>query len=552
MKKRVFKQRKKNTRAQALILGYVLISSLLLLLSPLFAKLFNEGLLMHRERLRTEAFYLAEGGIENTINSFLFDIANFQVSPDLQRYPASGDITTTYSSSTAFPNGATVTSFISEAESGQRTITDPDGLNVRVKSYIVNAVNTHPEDSNISVSLNQVIKCRVIYAFQHAVFYNDDLEILPGPNMTFAGRVHSNQDIYLGTNNTLTIDSAYLHSAGDIYNYRKDKDQTFTGDVKVLKAGTSSYKDMDGLDSDSEDWLNESQTRWNGSVKSSVHGVTELTAPNVGSVESGGYYATNANLVITNGQITQNGVILVEDVDIPSGTVYTDTDFYNNREGKYVKMTNIDMRKLAGYDDDDTEGTPSFSNQLPTNGLIYATRNDSITTQQPGIRMVNGETIYRTDGLTLVSDDPVYIQGDFNSSNKKPVAVISDALNLLSNSWNDSNSTLTDLNTRVASDTTVNSAFISGINETSWGHYNGGLENYPRMHEKWSSKNLNITGSFVALWNSTIGTGAWEYGGTHYQAPVRNWQYDTSFASGALPPFTPWVVEAERGAWWVD
>jgi len=551
MEKRVFKQRKKNTRAQALILGYVLISSLLLLLSPLFAKLFNEGLLTYRERLRTEAFYLAEGGIENTINSFMFDIANFQVSPDLQRYPASGDITTTYSSSTAFPNGAVVTSFVSEAESGQRLISDPDGLNVRVKSYIVNAVSTHPENSNISVSLNQVIKCRVIYTFQHAVFYNDDLEILPGPDMTFAGRVHSNQDMYLGTNNTLTIDSAYLRSAGDIYNRRKDKTENFTGDVRIKKAGTSSYKDMDGLDSDSTGWLNESQSRWNGTVKSSVHGVTELTTPIVGSVLPGAYYASNANLVITNGQIVQGGVILAEGVDIPAGTIYTDTDFYNNREGKYVKMTNIDMRKLAGYDEDDTEGAPSFSNQLPANGLIYATRDDAPSSQQPGIRITNAETIYRTDGLTLVSNDPVYVQGDFNTTSKKPVALITDAINILSNSWDDAKSTYS-VNNRVASTTTVNSAFISGISESSWGHYNGGLENYPRMHETWSGKNLNITGSFVTLWESLIADGSWKYGAPQYTAPGRNWQYDTSFASGALPPFTPWVVEAERGAWWTD
>jgi len=182
---------------------------------------------------------------------------------------------------------------------------------------------------------------------------------------------------------------------------------------------------------------------------------------------------------------------------------------------------------------------------------MYATINDAPTSQQPGIRLANGETIYRTDGLTLVSDDPVYIQGNFNSSNKKPVAVISDALNLLSNNWNDSKSSQ-NLSNRVASDTTVNSAFISGINETSWGHYNGGLENYPRMHENWSNKDLNIMGSFVALWNSTIGTGDWVYGNPQYTAPKRNWQYDTSFTSGALPPFTPWVVEAERGAWWTD
>jgi hypothetical protein len=54
----------------------------------------------------------------------------------------------------------------------------------------------------------------------------------------------------------------------------------------------------------------------------------------------------------------------------------------------------------------------------------------------------------------------------------------------------------------------------------------------------------------VALWNSQIAQGAWAYGGTQYTAPLRNWNYDTDFSSGNLPPFTPWAVEAERGAFW--
>ena len=42
--------------------------------------------------------------------------------------------------------------------------------------------------------------------FQFAVFYTNDLEILPGPDMTLGGRVHCNGDIYLGCGGTLTVD----------------------------------------------------------------------------------------------------------------------------------------------------------------------------------------------------------------------------------------------------------------------------------------------------------------------------------------------------------
>ena len=84
------------------------------------------------------------------------------------------------------------------------------------------------------------------------------------------------------------------------------------------------------------------------------------------------------------------------------------------------------------------------------------------------------------------------------------------------------------------------------------GQYNGGLENYPRLHEKWTGVTLSIKGSFVSLWNSQIATGNWVYGNPQYTAPNRLWDYDTDFSSGNLPPFTPWAVLINRGAWWKE
>jgi len=78
-----------------------------------------------------------------------------------------------------------------------------------------------------------------------------------------------------------------------------------------------------------------------------------------------------------------------------------------------------------------------------------------------------------------------------------------------------------DQNSRVSTQTTYNCAFIAGIKTTTDTSYNGGLENYPRLHEKWSGVNLNITGSFVALWNSAIATGNWS--NASYSPPIRNW-----------------------------
>jgi hypothetical protein len=534
---------------QALILAYMTIAFFTVLSYPLLDKIMSEKSLLERQRMEKEVFYLAEGALEDATNRFLGAIANFQIQPDVVRYPSIGTITTVYSNSAVFPAGAQADSVITEAEADIRQITDPDGIAVGVKTYIVNSTCQHPQNSGITVTLSQAIVLRIIYAFQYAVFYNDDLEILPGPNMNFTGRIHSNEDMYLDSNATLTLNSEYVRSAGDIYNKRKDAEIYPPGDVRIRKAGTGSYFNMNGLDSNSADWLTLSQSRWNGTVKSGAHGVTKLAVPAVGSIDPNGYYADNADIIIENGIIKQGSQVLIEGVDIPAGSIITDIDFYNNRDAKLVRMTNVDLKKLAGYASGDPEGSPSFANHLPSNGLMYATRNDAGGSEEPGIRLVNGTQIYRARGLTIVSNDPVYIQGDYNTINKKPTSVICDSVNLLSNNWNDAKSQQS-LSNRTATNSTINTAFIAGVDNTVPGQYNGGIENYPRLHETWTGKTLSIRGSFVELWNSQIAQGVWIYGSPQYTAPNRNWDYDTDFNANNMPPFTPWAVEAQVSAWW--
>ena len=534
-----------NKKGQALILSYTIVVVFVIISVSLFAKAVSEKNIAQRNRLTQEAFYLAEGATENAMASFASAIANYQVAADIANY----NVNTTFST---FGN-TVVNSQIRRLEDSDRLILE-GATNVLVRNYEFVSTAMHPENNTIIVTLHQIVARRLIPAFQYMIFYNDDLEILPGPVMTLSGRIHSNKDIYVDSNSTLTIDSLYFRSAGDIFNQRKDSPTPSPGDVaiRVNKPGAPQYQNMNNLDSDSPNWTDEAINRWQGTVKSSVHGVTKLTAPSVASIQPAGYYRSWADVAISNGALTKNGIPLTEGVDYPVGTITTNTSAYNNREGKFIKMTNVDLKKLAGYVPNDPPGTPSFSNNLPANGLLYATRDDAGAGLEPGIRLLNGSEIHRNGGLTVVSNDPVYILGDYNTVNEKPTSVIGDSLNLLSNNWKDVNSTQV-LGSRAAKETTVNCAFIAGIDTTTAGNYNGGLENYPRFHENWTGIRLNIKGSFVALWNSIIATGAWVYGSRQYTAPNRSWQYNTDFNNPAkLPPFTPWAVEMQRVAWWEE
>lgn len=176
-----------------------------------------------------------------------------------------------------------------------------------------------------------------------------------------------------------------------------------------------------------------------------------------------------------------------------------------------------------------------------------------------GVRLRNADVLAASDasapsirGLTVVSDQAVFTHGHVNraAASWRPAAIIADTIHVLSQAWDDARSTQ-NVSQRGASDTTVNAAFLAGTDTTGsrdgtdgqGGAYNGGLENYPRLHEDWSGRTLRYNGSFVSLGEPRRSTGAWRYGDPIYTAPNRDWNYDVRFDDAAnLPPLTPRFV----------
>ncbi len=154
-------------------------------------------------------------------------------------------------------------------------------------------------------------------------------------------------------------------------------------------------------------------------------------------------------------------------------------------------------------------------------------------------------------GLSVTTNNPLYVKGDYNTYNGGGAAgIYADAVTVLSNSWSDANAagtTLSPLSTRVASTTTVNAAIMAGNKDTAGTQYSGGVENFMRFLETWSGKTLNYAGSLTCLWQSQQATGNWPGTGTVYNPPTRNWQYGMTLAN--LPPGTPRVRNVQRTAW---
>jgi hypothetical protein len=193
-------------------------------------------------------------------------------------------------------------------------------------------------------------------------------------------------------------------------------------------------------------------------------------------------------------------------------------------------------------------------------------------------------------GFTVASENPVYIQGDYNSSaadttwNTPPVdkiglqaaaAVIADAVTLLSNNWDDrvsmvglaSNDTSpTDYTNRVAKTTYYRLAIAAGKNMTftnpaAWPETgapdneddigtDGGIHNFLHLLEDWGNNTFNpvenYKGSLASLYYSTYNTGFYKCCTAVYGVPNRNFYFDLDFSVPAgLPPGTPMFRDVE-------
>jgi len=162
-------------------------------------------------------------------------------------------------------------------------------------------------------------------------------------------------------------------------------------------------------------------------------------------------------------------------------------------------------------------------------------------------------------GLTIASENPVYLKGDYNASAANgfgdphvATAIMADALTLLSNSWNDRSSFLTpeDPVGRSATDTWYRLAVISGKGlsfprPTAWASgqdfgTDGGAHNFLRYLEDWGGRTLNYRGAIASFYYNRQAVGTYKCCTNVYKPPTRGYNFDVDFLTPALlPPRTP-------------
>ena len=315
---------------------------------------------------------------------------------------------------------------------------------------------------------------------------------------------------------------------------------------------------------------------------------------------------------------------------IPHGAIF-ETFFSDQRETQKVRATVLDLNLLR------TKPIGGSEYLLPNSGIIYATRDDALpdmsagntdaeklespvdyvddTTRRPSaIILINGGNLGRTNsykeeekGLTLATNLPAYIRGDFNLHTQeeftqtlleswsnfytrttfnnnfacrsgdsrfpncttgdewRPANILADAVTLLSGDFDFTKELDYTIGSQqiAKNDTTFNLIIAAGDNPAKPTVDNGGLNNLVRVIENWTSRKIKLNGAFMQVKKSAYATGT-NPPQTLNNPPTRQWSYDVGllfqspdlFASklAVTPPEPPdeYLREVSRGDTWLQ
>jgi hypothetical protein len=458
--------------------------------------------------------------------------------------------------------------------------------------YLASVDVTVPSSTgNVTAKVRRVFEKKFDNPWTYAMFYCDDLEFHPSTALSINGPIHTNGGLYIGTSNFTTTSNVEFsaeyvngYAPTDTYHTAATSKPNF-----AKSDATLTYSDMPPAQV--SPYL---PFGWNVALSTadatvdndSYHDIIEQPSASPDPLGQIRYYNqacyrilidSSNNITVTKSDGTSmalnngEGKIFKEALTTGSGAL--NQAILDQRENKYVRLATLDVSQIrtaaeAGsisgwngviYIADTTTNGATISSQIGGTGT-------TVNTTERGIKLVNGYRLPAAsaktnnyEGLTIVSANPVYIKGNYNTSTnaadavpsnsgtytdpdgagytRKLAAVIGDSINILSGAWSDLAST-SSISGRTATNTTVNAALVGGIVPSAGGNYSGGGENFVRLLEDWKSNTLCIYGSMVELYTSTQATAPWTGAGFNYKAPLTTkFYWDPRFADNSLSTF---------------
>ena len=449
-----------------------------------------------------------------------------------------------------------------------------------------------------TVSVYRIFQRVSMSPWAYAIFYNNDLEINPGAAMEVTGDVQTNANLYTGGSggvNNLTFDGSVNYAGSWNPNGAFDPDDLANaGDTAVPPAGTKPTLGPVQLPENSNILGQSSSTP---GAQDGYHEIIEpppaspAADPLAGTATdpSERYYNQAGVKIMITGASRAHPTVSIYDAagnqctsaspknstDLAiynafNSAITTNSTLQDNRQGATMNLTTLNIANI----------TSALNGSLYGLGCNVVYIDDETANPSAGVNcgveLTNGYNM-PSGGLTVVSDNPVYILGDYNTATShadianvpsnqstsnpllpyapdyttQPCAVMADAVTILSNNWSNSNS-VNGLSARSATNTTVNTALLSGIVTSGLGFvYSGGVENFPRFLEDWSGKTFTYYGSMVELFNSMQATGVFQEPGAYYNPPIRQWYFNVGFYTNP-PPGTFEVVSYIKSRWFIQ
>ena len=303
------------------------------------------------------------------------------------------------------------------------------------------------------------------------------------------------------------------------------------------------------------------------------------------------YGSRTPNAILTNADVPQNSgwVVYVSDRrgDTDFDGEYDMEDIYGNNNGILEKGEDVNNNGILDNGGITSGEAVSYSGTNSAEPGRAASVDHSY--YRRGVRLINARTLpgtydsttaANTRGFTVASENGVYVQGDYNANSAGggtptpssnygptgaadvPASIVGDAITILSNydpasknGWSDTKSFLypydTGSNKRRATETYTRFAMLAGDAQSSLlatpnqgsgdPRLGGGVHNFKRFLEDWGSVRLSYCGSLINLFNARNNNGSYKNSGIVYNAPDRNWVFDSSFLDPTrLPPGTPY------------
>ena len=445
--------------------------------------------------------------------------------------------------------------------------------NVLTYNYRASAYVTLPgPGGNLVAKVQRIFQQQRESPFIYAIFYVDPLEIHPGAPLTVTGRVHTNSDLYtahdlLNFAQKATYSGAWSvgFDLGSVSPFRP-RDTSHNGETPTAPMGVKPVADStthqpSNLDPNTFDPSDPNNTGYHELIEPPVPSSSPDPFANARYYNQAGVIleidsANNVTIKRGNGDGTATVLTNKSKGDdkklynMFNGAISTNETIQDNREAAPVRLATLDVSQITKDNKDvpnkvqwaagnNKAGNPIFNGTVYINDVSAAPNGIGA---KRGIRIKNG-TLIPDKGLTVASPNPVYIQGDFNTGanppsnsgdptkpqasdyTRQPCSVIADAVNILSNAWDDNKAGTKP----AASPTTINTAIVSGnVTDGAGFVYTGGAENFPRFLENWSSKDITYYGSMIELYQSHQSIGVWGKPNV-YDAPNRKWFFDTNF-----------------------